>query len=399
MRNRFILLFLTQLVILFCSAQENSLKKQVILSTRDLYQQGLIEKPYLLAEMEQQLGKDTLAWEQSVFCKAATLVANDLLGGFMVNPWFTFDAVSIQVHQKKLNEIRGSVLSMRRPVQLLSLISTLTSPRTAAEASLFTEYKRRLVIAANHLTRANNDTLLFVKQAYMLYKWIGHLDLPRYFIVDIAKNELRYVSNRRDSLALKVVVGKPATPTPYFAAWINQLVLYPYWYVPFSIATQEFLPKLKKDATWLDNQNMQVMDKGGRILNADTIQWKKYSSFNFPFTLRQSTGCDNALGILKFEFSTPYGVYIHDTNNKAAFLRKNRFISHGCIRVEEPFLLSELVLKEKLDTGYLQTCLMEQKPTYQKITDSVPVFSIYTIAHAQQNGTVTYLKDHYNLFK
>ena len=239
MRNRFILLFLAQLGVLFCYAQENSLKKQVILSTRDLYQQGLIEKPYLIAEMEQQLGIDTLAWEQSVFCKAATLVANDLLGGFMVNPWFTFDAVSLQIHQKKLNDIRGSILSMRKPAQLLSLISALTSPKTAAEASLFNEFRRRLVMATNHKTRANTDTLLFVKQAYMLYKWIGHLDLPRYLIVDITKNELHYVSNRRDSLALKVVVGKPATPTPYFAAWVNQLVLYPYWYVPFSIATQE----------------------------------------------------------------------------------------------------------------------------------------------------------------
>lgn len=393
-------LFLTALLLLsLCGAtQKSQLKEQVIISARHYFKQGLIAAPYFITEMEQQLPVDTTPWKQSLYAKSAMLIAQNLLAGYSVKPWFSYDAVSGLVHQKKVNSLRGAILEVRTSQQLTRLYEQLIRPKTAAESSLFIEYLHRNQLAVRLGGKDNKDTLSYIRQAYFIYKWIGNLGLDHYLVVDLSKAELRYVANQRDSINMKAVVGKPDTPTPFFATWLSQLVLYPYWYVPLSIATQEFLPKIKRNPAWLNAQNMQVIDKGGHILDPDTIHWKRLSASYFPYTLRQSTGCDNALGVLKVEFSTPFGVYIHDTNNKAAFLRQHRFLSHGCIRVEEPFQLGELVMKEKLDTSYLQSCLLEQKPIYRKIVDSIPVFSIYTIARPLQGGGVEYIKDVYSLF-
>jgi murein L,D-transpeptidase YcbB/YkuD len=165
-----------------------------------------------------------------------------------------------------------------------------------------------------------------------------------------------------------------------------------------SIAVEEFLPKIKRNRKWLKEQNMQVIDRRGFLLNADTINWRKMNSGYFPYTLRQSTGCDNALGVLKLEFSSPYGVYIHDTNNKASFLRTYRFLSHGCIRIEEPLLLGRLLLNDKIDTSLLQSCLLEQKSIYKKISSPIPVFVIYTLAHPSTQSGVSFTRDVYRLF-
>jgi murein L,D-transpeptidase YcbB/YkuD len=128
---------------------------------------------------------------------------------------------------------------------------------------------------------------------------------------------------------MKVVVGKPSTRTPRMATWCNQVILYPYWMVPRKIAVSEYLPMLKRNPAIMDSMNLQLLDKQGRIVSYNDLDWKKFNKNNFPFELRQSTGCDNALGVLKFNLTSPYDVYMHDSNFKRAFGFEHRFYSHG----------------------------------------------------------------------
>jgi len=95
--------------------------------------------------------------------------------------------------------------------------------------------------------------------------------------------------------------------------------LYPYWFVPTSIAIQEFLTKIIKDTSWLDRQNMQVIEKAGKIIDPKTLPWSQFTATNFAYTIRQATGCDNTLGTIKLDVKTPFGVYLHDTNDKDFF--------------------------------------------------------------------------------
>ncbi|MFM1857168.1 MAG: hypothetical protein RLZ05_228 [Bacteroidota bacterium] len=398
MKNKVVFILFYFILPLFVFSQDLRLKEKVIELAQHYYDQGLINKPYNISEMKHSLPNDSSEWAQSIYFKTSLLIAENLIRFAPVKPWFTFDAVSKPIIDKKLRVIREDLVSVRTASDLVSIFSALIRPMSNSAKIIYTEYQRRLELPDHRLSKATSDTLSWLKQAFSIYRWIDQLDIPRYLIVDIGSAELRYVVKGVDSLAMRAVVGKPSTPTPFFSSWTDQLVLYPYWHVPLSIAIEEFLPKIKRNRSWLQQQNMQVVDKRGVVLNADTINWKRLNSSFFPYTLRQSTGCDNALGILKLEFTSPYGVYIHDTNNKSSFLRPYRFLSHGCIRVEEPFLLGSL-LHEKIDTALLQSCLLEQKPFYKVISVPIPIFVIYTLAHPLKQGAIIYTRDVYNLFK
>ena len=54
------------------------------------------------------------------------------------------------------------------------------------------------------------------------------------------------------------------------------------------------------------------MDLKGHILNASAISWYQYSKRNFPFVIRQQSGCEDALGILQFSMSCPFDIYLHE---------------------------------------------------------------------------------------
>ena len=199
---------------------------------------------------------------------------------------------------------------------------------------------------------------------------------------------------------MKVIVGKLATQTPSFTSYITKVIAYPYWTVPFDIATKEMLPKIKKNIEYLENNNLQVINGKGVEMDATQLSWNKYSTKYFPYTIRQGTGCDNSLGVLKFDLNSPYSIYLHDTNAKGLFSQKNRFLSHGCVRVEKPMVLAEYVLQEGLDTSTiskLNKCMTDQKQQEFRLKKRIPVLILYMTADIDENGNLKFYNDVYGV--
>lgn len=226
------------------------------------------------------------------------------------------------------------------------------------------------------------------------YRWISHFGLNKYIIVNIPAARLRYYEDGVVKLEMKVVVGKPETKTPRFSTYCKEVVLYPYWNVPKSIATKELLPKFKNDPGALETMNMQIVDARGRVLSG--VNLSNYDRYDFPYTFRQYTGCDNALGVIKFNLTDPFDVYLHDTNNKLAFKKDARFLSHGCIRVEKPLDLANILLNNEVDEGLIKACVHGQEPIYKKVPGAVPVFVLYMTTDVVDSSLKHY-KDIYNL--
>ena len=196
------------------------------------------------------------------------------------------------------------------------------------------------------------------------------------------------------TLDMKVVVCKPATKTPRFAAYCFEAIMYPYWNVPHSIAVKEIIPKYRRNRNALNSLNLQVIDSKGKVTDPSAAIASGFKGYRF----RQSTGCDNALGVLKFNISDPYSVYMHDTDYKNAFKLKKRYLSHGCIRLEKPLELGDRLLPGKINKALLQACVKSQTPTTITIDKPVPVFVVYLPAD-MQDGQVTYYNDIYHLLK
>lgn len=182
----------------------------------------------------------------------------------------------------------------------------------------------------------NTDLEKFYRVAITLDKFKQMQDAfpNKYIMVNLPAYQLRVWDNDIIALESKVIIGKTATPTPHITSAISNLVIYPTWTVPNSIIIAELLPGLKKNPGHLAKKGFGLYTYKGEPVNPDSIDWTKYSK-NIPYLVRQSSGNNNALGIIKFNFSNPYDVYLHDTNQRYLFKNKNRSLSHGCVRVEE----------------------------------------------------------------
>jgi murein L,D-transpeptidase YcbB/YkuD len=143
---------------------------------------------------------------------------------------------------------------------------------------------------------------------------------------------------------------------------------------------------------------MQVLNKAGRLVTPRSINWAGLSPSYFPYVIRQSTGCDNSLGIVKLNFYSPYDVYLHDTPWKVLFNLNKRYFSHGCMRVEKAVDLAHFLLKENsvaIDTLIEKGCLHQQAPIPVAIADRTPVFVLYNTTWTDSAGTVQFNEDVY----
>ncbi|HWB62609.1 MAG TPA: L,D-transpeptidase family protein [Chitinophagales bacterium] len=240
-----------------------------------------------------------------------------------------------------------------------------------------------------------------LKESLNYWRWTGRLREQEFILVNIPSARLQIVnSDTAHDITMKVIVGKTATQTPEFTAYINKVVTYPYWVVPFSIATKEMLPKIRKRISYLDDNNLQVINGKGEEVDPQRIDWNRYSEHYFPYTIRQSTGCDNSLGLLKFDVNSPYSIYLHDTNHKELFLSNDRFMSHGCIRLEKPMVLADFLLQGSLDSATraeLNECVKGKKPAEFKLKKLFPVLIFYMTADVDEKGNLRFYKDVYSI--
>ena len=170
---------------------------------------------------------------------------------------------------------------------------------------------------------------------------------------------------------------------------------------PRSIAVKELLPAIKRSRAVLDAGNYQLINASGKVISPAAINWPSMNASNFPYTIRQSTGCDNSLGLLKLNFFSPFGVYLHDTSNPALFMAGQRFFSHGCMRMEKPFELGHLLMKNNLiaiDTLEQKGCIRNQAPVTIKTEVKMPVVVWYTPAGVSNDQQVLFYPDPYDKF-
>lgn len=294
----------------------------------------------------------------------------------------------------------------------LGIIDTIEKKYTAAEL------KQKIKIAQHFLGWSGDGTMnegtrtvlniplrtriTAVKRAMNTLRWLQCLQQKGpVVVVNIPSASLLLLDNGNVLLESKLVVGKRSTPTPVFTSLIHEVILYPYWNVPKSIAIRESLPSIKRNIKYLDDNNLQVLNAKGQLVNPYTINWQALDAGNFPYTLRQSTGCDNSLGLIKFNFQSLYGVYLHDTPWKVLFRLNKRYLSHGCMRLEKVKELGHFILKDNtqlLDSLMDQGCLLDQRPITVPATVKTPVCVLYNTAWFDSTGTVRFYDDVYNKF-
>lgn len=232
------------------------------------------------------------------------------------------------------------------------------------------------------------------------YRWLNAARTnQRIVLVNIPSAQLKVYDGAKITLQMKLILGKTITPTKTLSTYIKQVTINPYWTVPKSIIVNEMLPKIQQDISYLSRNHLEVLGSNYKAINPYEVNWYGIDLVDFPYIIRQSTGCENSLGILKLEFDSPFSMYLHDTPEKKLFDYKTRFFSHGCMRMEKPVEMGRLLLEDNLtaiDSIDLTKCYLNPKPIYIPVTTKTPLVVWYSRVDFDSNNNLLFYKNVYN---
>lgn len=246
------------------------------------------------------------------------------------------------------------------------------------------------------LELSNYDRMLRTCLAMEKWRWKSGFS-KHHIYVNIPEFLLRYYHNDTLKSIHNVVVGTYENQTPEFCSRVHTVVSYPYWSVPYSIASKEILPALQRNKNYLAKNKMKLFRKKEEV-NPEGINWSKIKENSFPYSVRQDPGPHNSLGIVKLEFHNQYGVYVHDTPSKSLFKTTVRSYSHGCVRCENPAELAKLILlndENKMIPDSLDSVMSRQQHLPIRLKKYVPICFDYITVVPNQKCELVFLRDIY----
>lgn len=210
--------------------------------------------------------------------------------------------------------------------------------------------------------------------------WMRPMDDSNRIMVNIPSLMLYAIEDSGKVFEMPVIVGKEGTSTLMFSGDISEIVFNPVWHIPQSIVEKDIMPKMKADPNYLKKNNMVI------VSNKDSIP-----------QINQLPGKNNALGNAKFLFPNSYDIYLHDTPDKTLFAKKDRALSHGCIRVANAEKLAAYLLRDQSDWSAtkVQQVMKEDKEQHVAVKQKEPVYITYFTAWVDEKGKMNFRNDVY----
>lgn len=282
-------------------------------------------------------------------------------------------------------------------------------PDSAMLSDVITRYqKARKIKVTGKLSAAlvkqlnNTDAEKFKRIAVTLdrYKQLPESLPQKYIWVNIPSYQLKVWSADTLIMESRVVVGKSGTPTPFINSAISDIIVYPTWTIPNSIIVKEILPALKRNPGYLARKGYGLYTYDGKAVDPYSVNWAKYSK-GIPYMVRQGSGDNNALGVIKFNFPNSHSVYLHDTNQRYLFKNSDRSLSHGCVRVQNWEKLATFIVRNdsiefkgpdslRLSADSITSWVKKKERHIMPIKSRMPVFIRYFSVEGTKEGIKFY---------
>lgn len=218
----------------------------------------------------------------------------------------------------------------------------------------------------------------------------------RYVMANIPAAYVETVENNVVATRHVAGVGKIDRQSPIMDAKIYNVNFNPFWTVPASIIRKDLIPKMQKDPNYLTEQKIRIYNKQGQQLQPSQVNWNSYEATNYMF--RQDPGADiNSMGVVRIDIANPHGVYMHDTPAKGIFGDDFRFVSSGCIRVQNVREFIAWILKETPNWGrdQIEAAIRSGNRIDAKPVAQIPVYWVYVTAWATPEGAIQFRDDIY----
>jgi murein L,D-transpeptidase YcbB/YkuD len=191
-------------------------------------------------------------------------------------------------------------------------------------------------------------------------------------------------------------VGKVDRQSPVMTAKILDVNFNPTWTVPASIIRKDLIPLMRKNPSYLTEQKIRIINRQGQEVQPQAVNWNSDEATQYMF--RQDPGGEfNSLGFVRINIANPHGVYMHDTPAKGIFGDDYRFVSSGCVRVQNVRDYIYWILKDNpqwtrdaIDAAMRSGQRIDARPA-----EPIPVYWVYITAWGTPEGVIQFRDDIY----
>ena len=217
----------------------------------------------------------------------------------------------------------------------------------------------------------------------------------RFVMVNLPAASVETVENGQVYSHHRAGVGRIDRPSPIMQTKAIDINFNPYWHVPPSLIKKDLIPKMKANPDYLAEEKIHIIDKDGHEVQPTAINWNSDDATHFSY--RQDPGSDiDALGAVRININNPYGVYMHDTPEKGIFGDDFRFVSSGCVRVQDVRDYVAWLLKDNPGWGrdQIDDAIRSGQRIDVKLIKPVPVYWVYVTAWSTPDGVVQFRPRH-----
>ncbi|MBA3512582.1 L,D-transpeptidase family protein [Sphingomonas sp.] len=211
-------------------------------------------------------------------------------------------------------------------------------------------------------------------------------ELKRHIIVDAGSARLSMYEDGALVDSMRAVVGSSKTQTPMMAAFIRYASVNPYWNLPPEFNVKMVAPRvLEQGVGYLSERKYEVFadfTDGAPMLDPAMVDWQAVRDGKLSLRIRRGPGPGNSMGDIKFMMPNDLGIYLHDTHDKTVFAKGNRWVSNGCVRVEDAQRLATWLF------GGMPKAIDPDVEERVDMAAPVAVFLTYLTAEATKDGVV-----------
>jgi L,D-transpeptidase YcbB len=192
-------------------------------------------------------------------------------------------------------------------------------------------------------------------------------------------------------------VGKIDRQSPLLNSKVVEVNFNPFWTAPASVVKKDLIPKMQKEPNYLAENKIRIFNAAGQEIPSSQINWFSDEATRYRF--RQDPGGDlNSMGFVRINIPNQHGVYMHDTPSKGIFGDDFRFVSSGCIRIQNVRDYIEWLLKDTpgWSREQIDATFKSGERIDARLAQPVPIHWIYMTAWATPDGLVQFRDDIYN---
>ncbi len=245
-------------------------------------------------------------------------------------------------------------------------------------------------------------------------RWFPQYFENRYVFVNLAMSYFVLYDGSNEwtrTMTFRTVNGRSARKSPTMRDEILRVIINPFWIVPPTIFSEDKVNDLKnlskaEVTQYFTSHNYEVWDSDFRQrIDPTTVDWLGLSQGTVApdIQIRQLPHLGNALGVLKFDLTNSFAIYLHDTNQRELFNEPMRQLSSGCIRLEKPLDLAEYLLEDTpWNRKTIEATMARPGEVLTKSTElpipkskQTTVYTVYLTSLISSDGVVRFVDDIY----